>query len=120
MNQQEITRNGQPHTAVEKTRKATERAPLVDIYENEQELLLVADVPGVTSELLNIRIEPPELRIEARTQAEGGIAWVRTFSIDERIAAAEVSATLKSGVLTVHLPKAPELKPRRVEIKAAS
>jgi HSP20 family molecular chaperone IbpA len=117
MQTQEIAKNGTNERGLEKTRSRNERAPLVDVYENQNELLLVADVPGVTPERLNLHIDPPELRIEASTADEGGVTWVRAFAIDERIAAAEVSAELKDGVLTVHLPKAPELKPRRVEVK---
>jgi HSP20 family molecular chaperone IbpA len=117
MQTQDVAKNGKNERGLEKTRSRNELAPFVDVYENERELLLVADVPGVTSERLNLHIDPPELRIEARTADEGGVTWVRAFSIDERIAAGEVSAELKNGVLTVHLPKAPELKPRRVEVK---
>lgn len=120
MRTQEVTRNGQNERGLERTRARNEVAPAVDVYENEHELLLVADVPGVTPDRLNLHIDPPELRIEASTAEEGGVTWVRAFNIDERIAAGEVNAELKNGVLTVHLPKAPELKPRRVEVKAKS
>lgn len=120
MQTQEVTKNGQKERGLEKTRSRNELAPVVDVYENEHELLLVADVPGVTADGLNINIDPPELRIEASTAAEGGITWVRAFNVDERIAAGQVSAELKNGVLTVHLPKAPELKPRKVEVKTRS
>ncbi|HEY3498232.1 MAG TPA: Hsp20/alpha crystallin family protein [Polyangiaceae bacterium] len=119
MQTQEIAKNGKNERGLERTRARNELAPAVDVYENEAELLLVADVPGVTPERLNLHIDPPELRIEASTADEGGITWVRAFNIDERIAAGQVSAELKNGVLTVHLPKAPEAKPRRVEVKAS-
>lgn len=118
--QQQTVQNGEKDRSVERTRAGRERVPPVDIYENEHELLLVADVPGVSSENLNLRIEPPELRIEGRTQGEEAVTWARAFTIDERIAAAEVTAELKHGVLTIHLPKAAQSKPRKVEIKAAS
>lgn len=119
--QQQTVQNGdKKERSVERTRAGRERVPPVDIYENEHELLLVADVPGVTSERLNLRIEPPELRIEGRAEGEDAVTWVRAFSIDERIAAGEVSAELKNGVLTIRLPKAAQSKPRKVEIKAAS
>lgn len=119
--QQQTVQNGEKQArSVERTYARRERVPPVDIYENEHELLLVADVPGVTSENLNLRIEPPELRFEGRTQGEEPVTWVRAFNIDERIAAGEVTAELKNGVLTIHLPKAAQSKPRKVEIKAAS
>jgi HSP20 family molecular chaperone IbpA len=120
MQAQDIAKNGKNERGLEKTRNRNELVPFVDVYENESELLLVADVPGVSPERLNVNIDPPELRIEAATAPEGGVTWVRAFNIDERIAAGEVSAELRDGVLTVRLPKAPELKPRKVEIKAHS
>lgn len=120
MQTQDVAKNGKNERSLEKTRARNELVPHVDVYENERELLLVADVPGVTPDRLNLNIDPPELRIEASTAAEGGVTWVRAFNIDERIAAGEVSAELKDGVLTVHLPKAAELKPRKVEVKARS
>src|SRR5688572_20118418 len=119
MQTSEISKNGgKNERGLERTRARNELAPAVDVYENESELLLVADVPGVTPDRLNIHIDPPELRIEAST-ADDGVTWVRAFNIDERIAAGQVSAELRSGVLTVHLPKAAEAKPRRVEVKAS-
>ena len=118
MQTQDASKNGKNERGLEKTRARNEVAPSVDVYESESELLLVADVPGTSPDRLNLHIEPPELRIEAST-GEGEVTWVRAFNIDERIAAGEVSAELKNGVLTVHLPKAAQAKPRRVEVKAS-
>src|SRR5262245_27992523 len=103
---------------LETTRSRQARVPRVDIYENEQELLLLADMPGVASDALKLAIEPPELRIEA-TGVDTG-PYARTFTIDERIAVADVTAELKNGVLTVKLPKVASQKPRQIPIRAAS
>jgi HSP20 family molecular chaperone IbpA len=118
--QQNVQKADSKDRGLERTRAGRERVPPVDIYENEHELLLVADVPGVSSDRLNLRIEPPELRIEGHTEGEEAVSWVRAFNIDERIASAEVSAELRNGVLTIRLPKAAQSKPRKIEIKAAS
>lgn len=104
--------------ALESTRARNEVRPLVDIYEGKNELLLVADLPGVDPARLDLRIEPPELRIEATVGGDEGFAYVRSFNIDERIAADKVSADLNAGVLTVHLPKVDELKPRKIAVQA--
>jgi HSP20 family molecular chaperone IbpA len=104
---------------VEKTR-ARELTPPVDVYENESELVIVADLPGVKREQLDIKIEPPELRFEAKAESSEGSVWRRSFTIDERIDANKVSAELKNGVLTIHLPKADEVKPRRIAIRGAA
>jgi HSP20 family molecular chaperone IbpA len=112
------TRENEQKNKLEDTRTRQARVPRADIYENEQELMLLADMPGVTSEQLKLAIKPPELRIEA-TGAETG-AFARTFTIDERIAVSDVSAELKNGVLTVKLPKVASQKPRQIPIRAAS
>lgn len=104
---------------LEKTR-AREVAPPVDVYENEAELLIVADLPGATHELLDIKIDPPELRFETKAEATDGPVYRRSFTIDERIDPTKVSAELKNGVLTIRLPKADEVKPRRIAIRGAA
>jgi HSP20 family protein len=111
-------REHQDKNQLEKTRTRQARVPRVDIYENDQELLLLADLPGVASEQLKLAIEPPELRIETIGTDSGPFA--RTFTVDERIAVADASAELKHGVLTVRLPKVASQKPRQIPIRAAS
>jgi HSP20 family protein len=114
MNQTQETK---ARTELEKTRGADVRTPAVDIHENDKELVLVADLPGVTSERLKLAIEPPELRLEVPADPKGGPGYFRAFTIDERISASEVTAELKNGVLSVHLPKAQALRPRQIPIR---
>jgi HSP20 family molecular chaperone IbpA len=104
---------------LEKTR-ARELTPAVDVYENEAELLIVVDLPGVTHERLDLKIDPPELRFEAAAEGAEGSTWRRSFTIDERIDANKVSAELKNGVLKIRLPKADEVKPRKIAIRGAA
>jgi HSP20 family molecular chaperone IbpA len=59
---------GNGNRALETTR-VRELRPLVDVYENEAELVIVADLPGVTRDRLDIRIDPPELRFESKADA---------------------------------------------------
>jgi HSP20 family molecular chaperone IbpA len=119
MNTQTLERTPEQNgRAVEKTR-ARELTPAVDVYENESELVIVADLPGVTHETLDLRIDLPALRIESKANA-GEAVWRRTFTIDERIDADKVTAELKSGVLTVRLPKAAEVRPRRIAIRGGA
>ena len=90
----------------------------VDIHENEDELLLVVDLPGVTPEGVKIDYDAPELRIRAEREANGGsTAYFRAFRVDERIDPDGIEAELKDGVLSVHLKKSADLKPRRVAVK---
>ncbi|HEX6278204.1 MAG TPA: Hsp20/alpha crystallin family protein [Polyangiaceae bacterium] len=107
------TRNG------EKTRMR-ELTPAVDVYENEAELLIVADLPGATREGLDIQIHLPELRFETKPAEPDGPVWRRSFTVDEHIDATKVSAELTNGVLVIHLPKADEIKPRKIAIRGAA
>lgn len=114
--------------AAEKLQQRPYVAPLVDIFENGDELLLVADVPGVSSEDLAIQFEKGQLTLEARrTDTFEGTALAaeyrpydfrRTFVISQGIDAAKITAELNRGVLRVHVPKAAQLKPRQIHVKA--
>ncbi|MGD9686711.1 MAG: Hsp20/alpha crystallin family protein [Desulfobacter sp.] len=115
--------------AIEKTRELRTATPSVDIYENENEILLFADMPGVHKDDITVNIENGKLSISGvrRLDHQGVSNWeefldveyVRSFSIPQTINVEDVEATLKDGVLTLHLPKSEAAKPRLIEIKAA-
>jgi HSP20 family molecular chaperone IbpA len=114
----EIVRNDKSGTP-EITRTGRELTPPVDIYENDQELLLVADLPGVQADGLEVKLDPPSLRIEGRPAHDGGDARLtREFRITEAIDPDGISAELRNGVLKVHLKKSQALRPRKVEVRA--
>jgi HSP20 family molecular chaperone IbpA len=115
--------------AIERTRGGVTYTPRIDIWESDDELVLYADMPGVSTEDLDIHFENRELRIHGKVRprhenvnflfGEYGIGdFYRTFSIGETIDAEKISAELKDGVLTMHLPKMDAVKPRRIEVKA--
>jgi len=102
--------------------------PRVDIFENESELMLLADVPGVAPDNVDLRYEQGELILQGkvtRQPLEGNLIYgeyeegnfYRVFQIHESIDASKIEAECKQGVLTVHLPKAETAKPRRVTVK---
>lgn len=103
-------------------------APNVDIFENENELLLVADLPGVEKDALKINLHNDELRIEATRPMEcagavlgcefRSVDFCRVFSMPTGIDHSTVSADLKNGVLYLHLPKSEEIKPRQITVRA--
>src|ERR1700754_4060652 len=90
--------------------------PMVDIVEQPDELLLVADMPGVSADSVDIDFEDGELKILGRVpqrQGDGikqlhreyGVGdFYRVFQIDEAIDPTRISADYANGVLTVHLP----------------
>jgi HSP20 family protein len=104
--------------------------PRVDILETEDELVLYADMPGVKPEDVDINFENGELAVYGRCaprqeeanfllQEYGVGDYYRAFSISEQIDSDKISAEMKNGVLTVHLPKSEAVKPRRISVKSA-
>jgi len=117
-------------TQVEPTHGGRSYIPNVDILERENELLLVADVPGARADGVNIDYERGCLTLQAdvaprqdesRTNfllQEYGVGhYSRTFQVGEGIDAHKITAEIADGVLTVHLPKAERLRPRKIEVK---
>ena len=121
----------EPQPQTETTRGGNVYRPVVDIVENEQELLLLAEMPGLREEDIDIRFENGMLTLHghARPRRATGAEYLleeygvgdyyRTFKVSEKIDPARISAEYHSGVLTLHLPKAEEAKPRKIAVKAA-
>jgi HSP20 family molecular chaperone IbpA len=124
---QEITKHEEKN--IEKTREMYEATPAVDIYENEDKILLHADMPGVVKEDISVDIDNGTLTISGvrRLETEGAatyeeftdVEYVRSFSVPQTIDVEKVEAELKDGVLRLHLPKSEAAKPRQIEIKTA-
>lgn len=103
-------------------------APLVDIYENNDEILLHADMPGVVKEDISVNIDNGKLTLTGKRKIDttgsaqweefGNVEYRRNFSVPQTIAVDKVNAVLKDGVLRLHLPKSEAAKPRQIEIKA--
>lgn len=99
--------------------RARQLALPVDIYEGTDELLLLADLPGVEPDGLSVSFEAPELRIEGR-RGSGDTASVysRTFRVSEQLDPGGITAELNAGVLKLRLAKAAHTKPRKIEVRA--
>jgi len=103
--------------------------PAVDIFETEDGVTLRADMPGVSRDRLNLRVDGPNLLVEGRIgitrqdQMQALYADVRssvyrrTFVLSNEFEAEKIDANLKDGVLTVRIPKRAELRPRRIEVR---
>jgi HSP20 family protein len=114
----------------ERTRNVVTYTPRCDIFETDEELILCADLPGAEPEHTDVRFENGELAIYARCEPrqEEGVYYLdceygvgdyyRAFTIGEEIDSDKISAELKNGVLTVHLPKRESAKPKRITVKA--
>ena len=112
---------------IERTRERPAVAPPVDIYENDDEMLVVADVPGVASDGVHLNFENSQLVIEASAtppEVDGSalfrefanVDYRRTFQLAPGIDADKISAELSGGTLKIHLPKSAALKPRQIPV----
>lgn len=91
--------------------------PAVDIHENEHELLLIADLPGVSKDKLTIHLDNRELTIQGLYNEQEG--YKRLFKVGREIDGANIEASFQRGVLEVKLPKAPSLQPRQIPVHTA-
>jgi HSP20 family molecular chaperone IbpA len=113
-------------TTLERSRQIPAIAPVVDIFENDDEILLYADIPGVAKENINVNVDNGKLTISGvRTLATAGSAnweefgdveYQRSFSVPQTIDVPKVNAELKDGILRLHLPKSEAAKPRVIQI----
>lgn len=114
---------------VEKQQDLATVAPVVDIYENDEEILLHADMPGVTKDKIFVNVDNGKLEISGvrnlhtkgaeSWQEFGDVEYKRVFSVPQTIDVARVNAEHKDGTLKLHLPKAEAAKPRTIEIRSA-
>jgi HSP20 family protein len=105
--------------------------PPVDIWEDKDGITLCADMPGVSRDRLNLRMDGNSLIVEGQVQfdlpekAEALYADVRSslyrrsFALSGELESGKIEASLKDGVLTVRIPKRAELRPRRIEVQAS-
>lgn len=91
-------------------------APLLDVYENDAEILLVADVPGIGQDGASVTLDQDRLTVEAKSKTR---RYRRELIVPPAIDGEKVSASIKAGVLTVHLPKRAQYQPRQIEVKSA-
>lgn len=102
--------------------------PAVDIFESEQNLILVADMPGVDKERLDVNFERGILTLKGEINASGrgeplyrefslGSSYYRQFELSDDFDTEKTSAEFKNGVLTLTLAKSETAKPKRIEIR---
>ncbi len=109
--------------------------PLVDIIENDDEFIIVADMPGASSDGIDVKFDNGELSIygqadvDSEEEAEDIVFrchqfepgnYFRNFRIGESINPDAISADYADGVLTVHLPKREEIQPRKINVAKKS
>ncbi len=102
-------------------------SPAIDVHANDDEVLFLCDVPGLSENELDITLENHVLTIKGERRFESGKddqvvlgrpygAFSRSFTLPDSLDEANLSANLANGVLTIRIPKRPSAKPRRIPI----
>ena len=117
-------------TEAERTRDRLAFVPRADIYETDEAIFVVADMPGVGEDSLDITLEqgvltlngavepqPPEGYSLAYAEYRVG-DYVRSFSLSDEIDQEAIGATLKDGVLRLTLPKITEARTKKIAVRA--
>jgi HSP20 family protein len=115
-------------TKEEKTAPGRYYIPYADIYETDDALTVVMEMPGVEKNAVNVALENDVLRVDGQIDfskyegmepvyTEYNIGhYTRSFTLSDKIDQEKISAQLDDGVLTLTLPKAKEAQPRRISI----
>ena len=102
--------------------------PVTDIFETDQALTVVLEMPGVDKDAVEVSVEDDILTIDGRIDyskyeglqpvyTEYNVGhYARSFQLSSKIEQGNISAELKDGVMTLVLPKAEKAKPRKIKI----
>ena len=113
----------------ERTRSGRVYIPSTDIYETADKMILIADMPGASSDSIHVTLEQDLLTIEAQVQPhfpegyelmynEYGVGdYHRSFTLNETVDRDKISAHYKNGVLELVLPKVEPAKPKKISVQ---
>jgi HSP20 family molecular chaperone IbpA len=103
-------------------------SPPVDVFENSEEVLVIADIPGVPAAAIDVRVENGTLTLEAKRGTENAgpalareydeADFSRSFRIPAGIDAANIKAEAKNGTVLVRLPKIAAVKARKIAVQS--
>jgi HSP20 family protein len=114
--------------APEAGERSTPVVPPVDIFEDDAGFTVMADLPGVSRERLNVRVDGDSLVIEGAAEAPVGAEmamiygevlnplYCRRFTLSRELDPSRIEAKLDNGVLRLNIPKAEAARPRRIEV----
>lgn len=114
----------------ERTREVRCFVPRADIYEMDDQIVILTDVPGASEKSIDIQLEKNVLTINAAVNPDSmedySLAYAeyevgdftRSFRLSNAIDQDKIKATLKDGVLQLVLPKAPVARARKIQLKA--
>ena len=117
------TRTESPASARRAARTIT---PRVDIYEGDSAFVLIADVPGIAPDGLDIVAESGSLTLHGRVMPSHATPlysefelgdYHREFMLTEDLDTDKIAATLRDGVLRLEIPKSPQVQPRKIPVQ---
>ena len=132
MTQQELNVREKQEARDESTRAGRTYLPAVDIYETPEGLHLLADMPGVDEQSLNVHLDNGVLTIEGQVDVkeyenlqpvytEYNVGnYVRRFTLSSDVYTDRITARMRNGVLELDVPKAERAKPRRITVGTGS
>ena len=104
--------------------------PAVDMYDDKNEIVVKAEVPGVDKENINISLSDNMLTIKGEMKKEEETkeedyyysersygSFVRTLNLPAKVSDKKIKASFKDGILEIHLPKAAESKPKDIKVE---
>jgi len=104
-------------------------SPAVDILEKDGDLILRAELPGMTEKQIELKVEGNTLTLKGERKMENEDkksnyhrvesfygSFMRTFRLPDTVSMDKISADYKNGVLTITLPQKPEVKPREIPV----
>lgn len=124
----EVSQKREVDTSREPTRPTRTFVPSADIYESENALTVVVEMPGVSKDNVEVNIEDGVLTIEGRLDftkydglqpvySEYNVGpYRRSFQIPNEIDPSKIAAQMSDGIMTLELPKAETAKPRRIQV----
>lgn len=125
----QVQKKRELETKDEATMPARVYVPTADIYESEDALSVIMEIPGVERNNLDVRVEDGVLRVEGRLDlskyqglkplyTEYNVGhYARSFDLANTIDQSKIAAELKDGVLSLTMPKAEEAKPRTIQVR---
>jgi HSP20 family protein len=129
MAKKEITKREKVDVVPTEKEQAQYYQPATDVRETQQEVILQFDMPGVSSDNVDLMVEKGTLTVTgaADPEEQGNAVYREThignyrriFSLNEGVDAEHIQADMKAGVLTVRIPKPEKVKPKRIAIKSA-
>lgn len=106
------------------------RAPAVDLFEEKDDIVVKAEIPGIDKDSINVNLSDHTLTIKGEKKKEEEVkeenyyrsersygSFVRTLELPKDVHADKVKATFKNGVLEVRMPKTEEAKAREIKVK---